>query len=145
MDLKDLIKTYRVINDPRIPKVSMKFLGVFVLAALWGFVIVLLATGNNPATAPPPSNTFHDGDAGHDRASSSEALQGSVYVGYDPATFDPALDYEPARVIEARDAWIADHSELRVLREEVVTKDGFVVGFTISYERIQDSEIGIVV
>lgn len=131
--LTDLVKTYRLINDPKSPDWNVKFgAAVFVVvlaAAALLAVAYMPAAGEGPGTASPTAANTADGGDGGQGAPETR----TEYVGTDLARLDPTALPDPATVQGQLDAWLAEHPGATVLATEPVTSGGQIIGYTIVY------------
>lgn len=124
MRIEELVKTYKLINDPEAPAWNVKFAGIAVAGVL---VVAAIAGVSYQLQDQRPANAF--------QALSAHAADGSRidYVGYDPASFDPALGLDGALIERALDNWARDHRGATVLDQEPVHSHGFLIGYRIHY------------
>lgn len=127
--ITDLVKTYRLINDPKAPEWNVKFSAALFVIAL--AAVALAAVAFMPKAGEGPSPPTFAADTAEGDGAPAQTL--TEYVGADLATLDPAnLPTEDA--LQARlDAWHAAHPDATVLATEPVTVGGRVVGYTIAY------------
>lgn len=129
--LSELLKTYRLINDPKAPDWNVKFAGaifVVVLAAAAVLAVSLMPRAGDPQFAP---ETERAAAAEDDAATAGPVTE---YVGYDLSTLGPDPTTDPRVVDAALDAWYAAHPGARVLATEPVTANGKLVGYNVVYE-----------
>ena len=125
--LKDLVKTYRLINDPKSPDWNVKFaaaLFAVALAALALAAVAFMPKAGDPAAPQVAANTAPE-DAPPDTL--------TEYVGADLGRLDPAQLPSEETVRAQLDAWRAAHPDATILGTEPVTVGGRVVGYTIVY------------
>jgi hypothetical protein len=126
MRIAELVKTYKLINDPNAPNWSIRFVGAIAAG-------VLLLAG---AGAIYWASGGHEGAPPNQIAATSEAAGDGTrtdYVGYLPSTFDAALGYDPARVDQALADWQIAHPGAQVLDQEAVWSASHVIGYRIHY------------
>ncbi|MBI4392593.1 MAG: hypothetical protein HY556_02190 [Euryarchaeota archaeon] len=133
MKLDDLVKTYKFINDPRIPKVNMKFLAVFVMAVAVVAGLAFLTPGANDESSLPPAASTGSGNHIIERPGAGTTTTLSVYIGYDPQSFDPSAPYSRAEVDKAVATWKAANPGLVETQRSPVTAENIVIGFEITY------------
>lgn len=125
MRIQDLVKTYRIINDPDAPPWSVKFVGALVvLAAALGIAVAAWSTGGE---AVAPANAM---------LTTSEASGDGTrvdYVGYAPGSFDPLMGYEASRAGDALATWKAQHPSAKILDVEPVQQDGRLLGYKVHW------------
>lgn len=127
--LKDLVKTYRLINDPKSPDWNVKFAAALFAVAL--AAVALTAVAFMPKAGEGPAATQTAADTAAEDAPPETLTE---YVGTDLATLDPtALPSEEA-VNAQLDAWRLAHPDATILGTEPVVVAGRVVGYTIAYQ-----------
>lgn len=117
--ISDLVKTYRLVNDPNAPPWSVRFVGalVVVAVALAGTgAYVALRAGSDEATPAAAAQRADAGD-GH------ETVRLDLAPG---ATLDDAL--------AAVDAWKALHPGANVVAQSAIYEDGRLVGVEIRHQ-----------
>lgn len=132
MRISELVKTYRLLNDPDAPAWNVKFVGALSVVA----AVALAAGGLYWATAVPAGGAApgavaagaHGSGPGSGAALPPEALV--AYVGFPPE--GPGAD--PAAVAAALEAWRAAHPGAVVLSQEpAYGADGRLAGYLLRY------------
>ena len=126
MRIAELVKTYKLINDPNSPSWSIRFVGGIAAVALLvvgGAAIYFASGGHQP------------GSINQLAATSEPQADGTRldYVGYLPSTFDAALGFDPAKVDQAVRDWEAQHPGADVVAKEPVWAGSHVIGYEIRY------------
>lgn len=121
MRIRELVKTYRWLNDPSAPPWNVRFVGALVLfgvvaASVGGLYLATRvddpATGTAASAAPPAAEVRTE------------------YVGFPPGP--SVLDSTPAMV--ALEAWKAQHADATILDEKpVIAPTGAIAGYEVRY------------
>lgn len=115
MRISELVRYYRLLNDPQAPDWNVKFVGA-------GFVAAMLLVAAGAAFWPRAAAPDEQATAGGFQARSDEATE---FVG--PGECDAV------RVAQALAEWEAAHAGATVLAREPVLRDGCVVGHDVRY------------
>lgn len=123
--IHELVKTYKLLNDPNAPAWNVKFVG-----AIAG--VALLVAGAGAALW-----------ASHDQSATPNALYSTTqenrdgsrtdYVGFDPAHFDAAIGFDPARVDDAFAQWQAAHPTVDTFSKVPVWSGSHIIGYNVTY------------
>lgn len=124
MRIADLVKTYRLINDPQAPPWSVKFLSSLFIAAVIAAGVGTTLFVMNKDIESNEMTTFS--------RTTQEGTQVD-YVGYNPDTFSPRLAYDKGIINGAMEGWMRRHPGATIVDEEPVTVGGFLVGYYIHY------------
>lgn len=133
MKLDDLVKTYKFINDPRVPKVNLKFAALFlVAAAVVAGLAVFTPVANDQSSL---GQEFRSSSSNQvvERPGAPTATTFSIYIGYNPDTFDPALRYSETEIVDAIDSWEARNVGLIETRRTPVYAHNILIGFELTY------------
>lgn len=125
--VRELVKTYKLLNDPNAPSWSIRFVGaVAAVAILLAGAVAILWVSSDHGAGPAPNALL---------ATTQQNADGSRtdYVGFDPTHFDPTLGYDPARVDQMVTDWDAMHQDATVLAKQPVWSGSHVVGYDITY------------
>lgn len=122
--IRELAKTYRFLNDPNAPPWSVRFVGaVFLVAVLAaGFGALVYFAHDEPRANAMMSTT----------QANPEGTR-TDYVGYAPASFDPAHGFDASAVQAQLDAWRQEHPDATIVSQTPVVAHGVVVGYDIAY------------
>ncbi|MFA5860383.1 MAG: hypothetical protein WDA16_01680 [Candidatus Thermoplasmatota archaeon] len=126
--IHELVKTYKLINDPNAPSWSVRFVGGIAGIALLlaGVGAIMWAAHSNDAATDSPNaflaTTQDNSDGSH-----------TDYVGFDPARFDAAIGWDPARVDAAYADWQITHPNVQPLAKEPVWSGSHVIGYNVTY------------
>jgi len=126
--IHELVKTYKLINDPNSPNWSVKFVG-----ALAGLAVLVAAIGAlvyaGMAHAP--------GGAGPNQAlaSTRDNPDGTRtdYVGFDPAHFDATLGPDLDKVNGMLNDWRSAHAGSTIVSTEARWSGSHIIGYDITY------------
>ncbi|MEA3201945.1 MAG: hypothetical protein QOE90_3373 [Thermoplasmata archaeon] len=126
MKIGELVKTYRLINDPEAPNWSIKFVGALVIVA--GIVAVVAGSVwlSHGSSAPHANAAFASTQANGDGSHTD-------YVGYAAATFDPKLGYAAGTPDALLKAWKAQHPGATILAAEPMMAQGTLVGHQVTW------------
>lgn len=116
MKIADLVRTYRLLNDPEAPSWNVKFAGIVAAGILAVALVGSVAwDAQNGGSTTPAAAQMHTG-----------------YVGTDlPHAEDGAA--LPLTPEEALEKWRAEHPEATIVSQEPVYVDGRLVGYSIQY------------
>lgn len=129
--ITELVKTYKMINDPEAPQWSVRFVGailiVAVVAAAAGFLFVTYSDRDASAlSAAAPQDDASGPAAGAGLAPTVERIVAPGAVPGVPVDLSGAA-------AEALDAWKAAHPGADVVSETPILDGGRIVGYEISY------------
>jgi hypothetical protein len=126
--IHELVKTYKLINDPNSPNWSVKFVGavagVVLLVAAVG-AIAWASMGHAPGGAEPNQAL----------ASTTDNPDGTRtdYVGFDPTHFDATLGPDLGKVDSMVSDWKTAHPGATILSQAAVWNGSHVIGYDITY------------
>lgn len=124
MKIRELVQTYKLINDPNAPPWSVKFVGAILVVALLagGFAFVLWSGSHDaPSSSALMSTTQANADGSR-----------TDYVGYAPGAGADAVD--AAKLSAMMESWRAQHPGAQILHEEPnALPGGLITGYTITY------------
>jgi hypothetical protein len=123
--IAELVKTYKIVNDPNAPAWNVKFLGgVAVVAILLIAGIAFMVAGDADRVA---RNSF--------AATTQREGDGMItdYVGYKPDTFNAALGFDATRLDEAMTDWEAWHGGAVIVQKTPTWSGSHLIGYTIRY------------
>jgi hypothetical protein len=120
MDLKRLLKVYNYVNDPKRPKVNLKFMGLLAAFLVVGGLMILYAV-NNPMAGP----TSEPAAGNHQ--------QKTAFVGLAPSEVSTPMANQA--LIDARwAAWQQAHPDAEVMsRQAQMDSQGRFVGWQVTY------------
>jgi len=124
MKIRELVQTYKLINDPNAPPWSVKFVGAILVVALLagGFAFVLWqGSHETPSSSALMSSTKSNADGTR-----------TDYVGYAPGA--DAASVNAAALSQMMESWRAQHPGAQIVSEEPsALPGGIVTGYTITY------------
>ncbi|MHB8604536.1 MAG: hypothetical protein ACYDCK_04710 [Thermoplasmatota archaeon] len=125
MKVAELFRTYVAINDPKAPKWTMKF-------AVVGGVLALVAAGSALYLALPAPSASANAVAAQAPSANPDGSS-TVYVGYDPGTFDPAKGYDATAAENLLAQWETDHPSAHVDRIVPQHAGTLLIGYTVTF------------
>lgn len=126
MKIGELVKTYRIINDPEAPPWSVKFVGaIFLVAALAvGFGAIFYASHETPS---PSGNALMSTSQANNDGTRTD------YVGYAPGSFDAAAGFAQGSPDALLAAWKVQHPAATILAQQPVGAGGATIGYDVTY------------
>ena len=109
----------------------MKFLGAVLLlgAGAAGWLLM-----QDEAIPPNEFSSGADAMASTAPAARETRTAATVYVGYDPTTFDATRGYDRERVEGALLDWKTSHDGYAITYQEAVYKGPLVIGYRLEFE-----------
>lgn len=132
MRISELVKTYRLLNDPEAPAWNVKFVGAIGILGLVALGVggIYWATAQDGSAAVPAPAALGAADARPDAEDDGAAAPLVAYVGFPPEA--PSAD--PAAVEAALEAWKAAHPGARIVSQEPVrSASGALAGYSLRY------------